>query len=193
MNVNGTLAPGATGVERASGAAPARDAAVPLKIVVVPLVITKSSFEQKSVADPLSAPFVDWVHVAPGVKVKELAGTVPAFLMVTEVTTGTPGTMVVLPPNLLMVEQVEELVDTVPPSVDVQVTVPAALVSCMTRTPDAAEFVLFVILAANPASEPDKVVNDSAATANPDTRVKGATFRLILRRRREDRTTISFD
>jgi hypothetical protein len=63
----------------------------------------------------------------------------------------------------------------------------------MTRTPDAAEFVLFVILAANPASEPDKVVNDSAATANPDTRVKGATFRLILRRRREDGTTISFD
>jgi hypothetical protein len=97
--------------------------------------------------------------------------------MFTVVTTACPGTIVVLPPNLLIVVQVDELVDTVPPSVDVQVDVPVELVSCMTRTPEAAVLVLLVMLAANPASEPDRVVRLSAATASPDTKTAGTNRR----------------
>ncbi len=177
VKVKGTEVPGATGAERAIGVAPAKVAAVPLNTVVAPLVTTMSSLAQKSVAVPLRAPLFDWVQIDPGVNVKVLAGTVPMFLMFTVVTTDCPGTIVVLPPNLLIVVQVEELVDTVPPSVEVQVVVPAELVSCMTRTPEAAVLLLFVMLAANPADEPERVVSESAATASPETTVAGTNRR----------------
>src|SRR5581483_7408097 len=95
---------------------------VPVKIVVEPDVIVTSSFEQKSVAVPLTAPLADWVQ-APGVRVNVFAGEVPLFLIVIEVVTGVPGTMAVLPPNLLMVLQVPLFVAVTVPAADDRHTV----------------------------------------------------------------------
>ncbi len=65
----------------------------------------------RSVAVPWLAALVDWVQ-APGVSENEVAFTDPVLVMLTLVVTVWPGVIVVLPPYLLMVEQVAELVET---------------------------------------------------------------------------------
>jgi hypothetical protein len=57
--------------------------------------------------------------------------------------------MVKLPPYLLIVEHVAELVEMLPPSVLRQVTVPAAFDSCMTSAPEPAVLLVFWIEAVN--------------------------------------------
>src|SRR4051812_49046711 len=107
----------------ADAAAPLKLASVPLKTVVAPDVITRFILAHRSVAVPLMVPLADWVQVAPGVSVKVAAFAVPVFLIEMAVLTVLPGVIVLLPPNLLMVEQVAAFVETEPPSVLRQVTV----------------------------------------------------------------------
>lgn len=175
-NVNGTVTPGAgaDGIVKADAAAPARVAAVPEKTVVVPEVITTLSFDQKSVALPvatavgvgdadadgagveyaLGEAFADCEHTPPGVSVNVRAATVPVFLMVIGVVTVWPGIIMVDPPNLFIVAQVDEFVERPPPSVLRQVTVAPLFCSCMTSAPLAAVFVLLVMLATKPDNVP---------------------------------------
>jgi hypothetical protein len=129
-------------------------ARVPLNTVVEPEVTTRFILAHRSVAVPLAEPFADWVHVAPGFSVKVLAFAVPVFLIEIAVFTVLPGVIVVLPPNLLIVEQVAEFVETEPPSVLRQVTVAPAFCSCMISVPLPAVLLLFVMLAANPERVP---------------------------------------
>ena len=131
-------------------------------MVAAPEVILRFIFAQMSVADPFVVPLAEGVHFVPGVRVNVDAAAVPVFLIAIDVVTVLPGVIVVLPPNLLIVEHVAALVDTVPPSVLEHVTLPAAFCSCMTRVPLAAVFELFVIDAAKPDRVP---VSDSARRA----------------------------
>ena len=174
--VNGTLAPaaGAAGMLNALGRAPARDAAVPEKTVVAPDAMTTFSFAHRSVAVPFNPPLFDCVQVAPGVRVKVLAGTVPTFLIVIAVLTVFPGVIVVLPPNLLIVEHVAAFVETVPESALRQVTVLPAFCSCITRAPVAAVFALLVILATKPDSVPDIDSDSTTVPRRPAVIVRGA-------------------
>ena len=174
--LNGVDAPaaGAAGIVKAEAAAPLKEASVPEKTVVEPEVITRFIFEQRSVALPVAAVGVDCVQVAPGVSVKVLAAAVPVFLMLIGVLTVTPGVMVVLPPNLLMVEQVAAFVETEPPSVLRQVTPAFALCSCMISVPAAAVLLLFVMLAANPDSVPVRESERSTAAKMPARSATGA-------------------
>lgn len=158
----------------AAGSAPASDAAVPEKTVNAPEVMTTFSFAHRSVAVPFKAPLFDCVQVAPGVRVKVLAATVPTFLIVIGVLTVFPGNIVVLPPNLLIEEQVDVFVDTDPRSVLRQVTVAPAFCSCMTRAPVAAVFALFVMLATNPERVPDIDTDSNTAPRTPVAIVRGA-------------------
>ena len=75
------------------------------------------------------------------------------FLIVTVVLTVWPGTIVVEPPYLLIVAQVNVLLVTLlpVPSVLLHVTVPAAFCSCMITVPAAAVLIEFVIEAVNAA------------------------------------------
>lgn len=172
--LNGTLAPaaGAGGIVNADEAAPAKLARVPLNTVVDPDVMTRFIFEQRSVAVPFWLPLFDCVHVEPGVRVNVDAFAEPVFLIVIAVLTVLPGVIVVLPPNLLIVEQVAEFVDTEPPSVLEQVTVPPAFCSCIVSVPVAAVLLLFVMLAANPDRVP---VSESARSTDAKTPAMIAT------------------
>lgn len=174
--MNGTLAPaaGAAGIVKAEAAAPLKLARVPLKTVVEPEVMTRFILAQRSVAVPFWAPLFDCVQVAPGVSVKVAAFAVPVFLIEIAVLTVLPGVIVVLPPNLLIVEQVAALVETEPPSVLRQVTVAPAFCSCMTRVPVAAELALFVMLAANPDSVPVRESESRTAAKMPARSATGA-------------------
>jgi hypothetical protein len=146
------------------------------------LVTTRFSFAHRSMAEPFRAPLFDWVQVAPGVRVKVDAGADPTFLMVTVVVTSWPGTIVVEPPNLLMVEQVDVLVDTEPPSVERHVTVAVLFCSCMTREPDAAVLVVLLIEAVNPARVPDIVSERRTAASAPVPMAIGAKRTRLLKR-----------
>src|ERR1700712_5553464 len=99
--------------------------------------------------------------------------------MLMVVATDTPGTMVVEPPNLLMVEQVAALVEIVPASVEVQVTVPVALVSCMTSAPEAAVLTELVMLATKPESVPVIETERSTAPRMPVVMATGAKRRRL--------------
>lgn len=182
--MNGTVAParGAAGIVIVDAADPAKPARVPVYTVVAPEVTLRFSFAQTSVADPFVDPFADCVHFAPGVSVNEDAAAVPVFLIVIDVDTVFPGVIVVLPPNLLMVEHVAAFVETLPPSVLAQVTLPAAFCSCMTSVPLAAVFELFVMEAANPDNVPVSDSDSITAAAIPATRATGA-----MRKRRAGR------
>ena len=174
--LNGTLAPaaGACGIVMADAAAPLKLARVPLNTVVEPEVTTRFILAHRSVAVPLAEPFADWVHVAPGFSVKVLAFAVPVFLIEIAVLTVLPGVIVVLPPNLLMVEQVAELVDTEPPSVLRQVTVAPAFCSCMISVPLPAVLLLLVMLAANPERVPVSERESRTAAKIPARSATGA-------------------
>ena len=78
------------------------------------------------------------------------------------------------PPNLFIDEHVEVLVETVPPSVERQVTVSPAFCSCITSAPEATVFVLLLIEAVNPASVPDIETESSTAASVPVTIAIGA-------------------
>jgi len=80
----------------------------------------------------------------------------------------------VLPPNLLIVEQVAEFVETEPPSVLRQVTVAPAFCSCMISVPLAAVLLLFVMLAANPDRVPVSERESRTAAKMPARRATGA-------------------
>lgn len=179
---NGTETPaaGAAGIVRAVGAAPAREARVPENTVVAPEVMTMFIFAQRSAAVPFSVPELVWVHVAPGVRVKVVAATLPMFLIVMGVVTVLPGVMVVLPPNLLIVEQVAALVETEPPSVLRQVTVAPAFCSCMTSAPVAAVFCVFWMLATKPDMVPVRLSERSTAPSTPAPRATGAKRRRLF-------------
>ena len=159
------LAPAAS-VVKLSAADPANDANVPENTVVPACLTTRFILEQKSVAVPLLEPLFDWVQEAPGVRVKVLAAIVPVFFIVTVVVAVYPGAATVEPPNLLIVEQVAEFVDTDPLSVEVQVTVAPAFCSCMISVPEAAVFAEFVIAAVNPDSVPVTDSDSSAAESS---------------------------
>jgi len=146
---------------------------------VEPDVITRFIFEQRSVAVPFCVPLADWVQVAPGVSVKVLAAEVPVFLMVIGVFTVTPGVIVVLPPNLLIVEHVAEFVETEPPSVLRQVTEAFAFCSCMTSVPLAAVLLLLVMLAANPERVPVSESERRTAAKMPAMSATGAKRRRL--------------
>ena len=85
-----------------------------------------------------------------------------------------PGVIVVLPPNLLMVEQVAALVETEPPSVLRQVTAALAFCSCMISVPLAAVLLLLVMLAANPERVPVSERERSTAAKMPARSATGA-------------------
>jgi len=174
--VNGTEAPaaGAAGIVNAEAAAPLKLASVPLNTVVEPEEMTRFIFAQRSVAVPFTEPFADWVHVAPGVSVNVEAFAVPVFLIEIAVVTVLPGVIVVLPPNLLIVEHVAEFVETEPPSVLVQVTVPPAFCSCIVSVPLAAVLLLLVMLAANPERVPVSERESSTAAKMPARSATGA-------------------
>lgn len=174
--LNGVLAPaaGAGGIVKDDAAAPLKLASVPLNTVVDPDVMTRFIFAQRSVALPFTVPFAVCVQVLPGVRVNVLAFAVPVFLIVMAVLTVLPGVIVVLPPNLLMVEQVAELVETEPPSVLLHVTVAPAFCSCMTSVPDAAVLLLLVMLAANPDSVPVSESERRTAAKTPARSATGA-------------------
>lgn len=185
--VNGTDAPasGAAGIVIAGVVAlvaPANVAAVPENTVSVPEVMTTVSCAHRSVAVPLGDPLFDWVHVVPGTRVNVDAATVPVFLIVIDVVEVAPGTSVVLPPNLLIVEQVAALVDTVPPSVLLQVaTTPEVVASCIVKTPDAAVFVLFEILATNPDRVPVIDSDNNTAPNTPAVIATGVNLRRFIK------------
>lgn len=174
--LNGTLAPaaGAAGMVKAEAAAPLKLARVPLKTVVEPEVMTRFILAQRSVAVPFAVPFADCVQVEPGVSVKVPAFAVPVFLIEIAVLTVLPGVIVVLPPNLLIVEQVAAFVDTEPPSVLLHVTVPPAFCSCMISVPLAAVLLLLVMLAANPERVPVSERESRTAAKMPARSATGA-------------------
>lgn len=174
VNVKGTLAPaaGAAGIVNWDALAPAKLESVPVKTVVAPEVIARFSLAHRSVAEPFTGPLFDWVQVVPGVRVNVFAAADPVFLIVIDVLTACPGTIAVFPPNLLMLAQVAALVDTDDPLVLEHVTLPAAFDSCIVNVPVAAEFVVFVMLAAKPESVP---VNDSDRRRAAATPAKTAT------------------
>ncbi len=148
--------------------------------------MTTLSLAQKSVAEPLTVPFLVCVQAAPGVSVKVEALEVPTFLMFTTLVTVWPGVIVVEPPNLLMVEQVAALEST--PDVALvlrQVTVGAPVApacdSCMTSEPEAAVLVSLVIEATKPDSVPDIETERRTAAATPPAMARGAKrTRLVL-------------
>lgn len=151
-----TVAPGATGEVRFSAPPEASVAKVEpagVTVLVVPAavwVMTRPSLAHRSLALPDTDP--DWVQV-PGLRVNEIAASVPTFLMVTVVLTVWPGAIAVFPPYLLIVAQVAELVATLlpVPSVLKQVTLPLAFCSCMITVPAPAVSTEFVIDAVNAA------------------------------------------
>jgi hypothetical protein len=157
----------------------ARLAAVPLKMVVPPEVITTANLAHRSVAEPLAEPLFVWVQFDPAFNVNVAALTVPTFLMVMGVTTAVPGTMAWLPPNLLMVLHVEVLVDMLPPSVLRQVTVPELFCSCMIRAPVPAVFWLLVMLATNPERVPVSDSERIRAAAAPVASAIGVNLRRL--------------
>jgi hypothetical protein len=108
------------------------------------------------------------------VRVNVAAFAVPVFLIEIAVFTVLPGVIVVLPPNLLMVEQVAAFVETEPPSVLRQVTEAAAFCSCMISVPLAAVLLLFVMLAANPDSVPVSERESRTAAKMPARSATGA-------------------
>ncbi len=92
----------------------------------------------------------------------------PVFLIVMFVVTVSPGTMARSAPYLLIVAQVAELVDTLPPSVERQVTVPALFFSSMIRVPVPAVFTLFwidALKAANVGVMPSASTRDETPPA----------------------------
>ena len=99
-------------------------AAVPVKNVLLPDLIATLTLLHKSVAEPaIEAPATDdWLHV-PGLRLKDVAATLPVFCRVMLVVwAGPPATSgVLVPPYLLMVEQVAEFVAAPAPSVLLQV------------------------------------------------------------------------
>lgn len=125
---------------------------------------------------PVTLP--DWVQV-PGARVKPATDAVPVFLIVMVVLTVWPGTIVVEPPYLLIVEQVAVLLVTLlpVPSVLRHVTVPAAFCSCMITVPAAAVLIELVIEAVN-AARLDVIVRAMIATpARPVTRASSESRR----------------
>ena len=99
-------------------------AAVPVKNVLLPDLIATLTLLQRSVALPAKeAPGTgDWLHV-PGLRLKDVAATLPVFCRVMLVVwAGPPATSgVLVPPYLLIVEQVAEFVVAPAPSVLLQV------------------------------------------------------------------------
>jgi hypothetical protein len=174
----------ATGALRLSAPPLARLVRVELAGVMVVVVDptvwvrTTPSLAHRSVALPVTLP--DWVQV-PGARVNDVAGAVPTFLIVTVVLTVWPGTIVVLPPYLLIVEQVAALVATLlpVPSVLRQVVVPAAFCSCMINVPAAAVLTELVIDAVKAAR---LLFIDSARMTTPRTPVSRASGVNRLRR-----------
>ncbi len=172
--VNGMAAPPGAGINAAGNAiAPPVASAVSVVLActtVAPEVMVTLILLQKSVADPLGVPFNPLVH-APGARVNDAAAAVPMFLKVTLVVTrllvpaALVGTIVVLPPYLLMVAQVEALMLMVlGVSVLLHTTgVPPGPVSCRITVPEAAVFVELVIAAVN--AEKVLVIDSDSNTA----------------------------
>ena len=140
--------------------------------------MVRLTFPQKpAVSLPLTVPLAE-VTQPSGVRVKELAGAVPLFLMDTVEVTAFPGVMVVEPFNLLIVEQVPAFaVVTVPAADERQVTAPC--VSVMRRVPEATLFALLLMLAVK-AESAGVIAKAPKATAASPTNATG----MSLRRRR---------
>lgn len=119
------------------GGADENVSAVPEKTVLAPETICSWSFEQKSVARPLTEPFADWVQV-PGVSVKAEIDADPVLVRVTVVAVESPGSIARSPPYLLIVEHVALFVEMPPPSVELQTELPED--SCNEMVPDPAVF-----------------------------------------------------
>jgi hypothetical protein len=96
--------------------------------------------------------------------------------MVTDDVTGVPGTIVVLPPNLLIVAQVPALVVVTVPAADERHVVPP-WVSVMRRVPEAAVLAELLMLAVNPARAPVVANARSRVAATPVTITRGAKRR----------------
>jgi hypothetical protein len=131
------------------GGADENISAVPEKTVLAPETICSWSFEQKSVARPLTEPFADWVQV-PGVSVKAEIDADPVLVRVTVVAVESPGSIARSPPYLLIVEHVALFVEMPPPSVELQTELPED--SCNEMVPDPAVFAEFVIDAVKAAT-----------------------------------------
>src|SRR5665647_3296104 len=125
--------------------------------------MTTLILEQRSMAVPLLVPLADWPH-APGVSENALATMVPVFLMLIVVVTVWPGIMPRLAPYLSIVMQVALLVE-IPAASLLQVTVPAALVSCITRVPEPAVSTVFWM----EALKAEKVGDIPKASTSDDT------------------------
>ena len=108
----------------------------------------------------------DWLQ-APGVKLNDVAATLPVFCRLMVVVFGAPPATsgVLVPPYLLIVEQVAVLVFAPAPSVLLQVALPD--VSFMVSVPVVAVFRLFWMLAAKPAKVGVKVKAISSALSVP--------------------------
>jgi len=146
----------------------------------VPAVVTSAmvtfTFPQKPAeSEPFTAPLAD-VTQSPGVSVKVLAGRVPLFLMLTVDWMTVPGAAVVLPPNLLMVEQVPALAAvTVPAAEDRQVVAPC--VSVMRRVPDPTVLLVLLMLAVNPENAGVRANAAKAVAMRPIRTVRNTDLR----------------
>jgi len=155
-------------LDRMSMVVLAREAAVLLAgVITVPPDFTSTSILEHRLLDAAGPQSEKVIENA-------VAGTLPVFLMLTVVTAEVPGTMVVLPPYLLMPMQMAELVAREPPSVllHVVVFVPTVADSSMMREPMPAVLTVFWIEALKAENVGD-IPRASTSDETPPARTSG--------------------